>query len=284
MMRTGGCDTHVHIIGDVQTYPMAAERQYTPGLAPVSALQTHLQRQGMTRAVIIQPSVYGTDNQCMLDALHAMQGQARGVAVLDTNTPMAALQAMDAQGVRGIRLNLESSGASDVALNAGMLRKALQTWSPSLADLGWHIQVYAPLAVTVACAPLIKELPVPVVLDHFSLWADASCASLESTTLLYLLELGKIYIKLSASYRSPIQDALALQTLSHRLLATRVDRLLWASDWPHTNREPGKGRHEVSRYRAITSESLTDEREHWLANTEVQQQVLIDNPSQLYRF
>jgi hypothetical protein len=250
----------------------------------VPALQTHLQHQGLTRAVIIQPSVYGTDNQCMLDALHAMQGQARGVAVLDTNTPMAVLQVMDAQGIRGIRLNLESSGAHDVALNAGILGKALQAWSPKLADLGWHIQVYAPLAVTVACAPLIKELAVPVVLDHFALWTDASCTSLESTTLLHLLELGKIYIKLSASYRSPIQDALALQTLSHRLLATRVDRLLWASDWPHTNREPGKSPHEVSRYRAITSESLNDERVHWLANTEAQQQVLVVNPSQLYRF
>jgi predicted TIM-barrel fold metal-dependent hydrolase len=284
MMRTGGCDTHVHIIGDVQTYPMVAERQYTPGLAPVSALQTHLQRQGMTRAVIIQPSVYGTDNQCMLDALHAMQGQARGVAVLDTNTPMAALQAMDAQGVRGIRLNLESSGAHDVSLNAAILRETLQTWAPRLADLGWHIQLYAPLAVTVACAACINQLAVPVVLDHFALWADSSCTSPESTALLHLLEQGKIYIKLSASYRSPIQDASTLLALSQRLLATRPDRLLWASDWPHTSREPGKGPHEVSRYRAITADALVHERMQWLPNTEVQQRVLVDNPNQLYRF
>lgn len=284
MMLTGGCDTHVHVIGDADAYPMVDARQYTPGPAPVSALQTHLQHQGLTRAVIIQPSVYGIDNQCMLDALNAMQGQARGVAVLDTNTPMAVLQAMDAQGIRGIRLNLESSGAHDVSLNAGILGKALQAWSPKLADLGWHIQVYAPLAVTVACAACISQLPVPVVLDHFALWADPSCTSLESTTLLRLLERGKIYIKLSASYRSPIQDASTLLALSQRLLATRPDRLLWASDWPHTNREPGKSPHEVSRYRAITAESILHERMQWLPNTEVQHQVLVDNPNQLYRF
>ena len=284
MMLTGGCDTHVHVIGDAHTYPMVDARQYTPGPASVSALQAHLQHQGLTRAVIIQPSVYGSDNQCMLDALHAMQGKARGVAVLESDTPMTVLQAMDTQGVRGIRLNLESSGAHDVALNAALLHDSLQTWAPRLADLGWHIQVYAPLAVTVACAPLIKELAVPVVLDHFALWADPSCTSLESTTLLRLLEQGKIYIKLSASYRSPIQDASALLALSQRLLATRPDRLLWASDWPHTNREPGKSPHEVSRYRAITAESLEHERMQWLPNTDVQQQVLVDNPSQLYRF
>lgn len=284
MMLTGGCDTHVHVIGDAHTYPMVDARQYTPGPASVSALQAHLQHQGLTRAVIIQPSVYGTDNQCMLDALHAMQGKARGVAVLESGTPMAVLQDMDAQGVRGIRLNLESSGAHDVALNAALLHDSLQTWAPRLADLSWHIQIYAPLAVSVACAPLIKELAVPVVLDHFALWADASCKSLESTTLLHLLEQGKLYIKLSASYRSPIQDASTLLALSQRLLATRPDRLLWASDWPHTNREPGKSSHEVSRYRAITAESLEHERMQWLPNTDVQQQVLVDNPSQLYRF
>ena len=284
MMLTGGCDTHVHVIGDAHAYPMVDARQYTPGPAPVSALQAHLQHQGLTRTVIIQPSVYGTDNQCMLDALQAMQGQARGVAVLDTDTPMAALQAMDAQGVRGIRLNLESSGAHDVALNAAILRKALQTWAPRLADLGWHIQIYAPLAVSVACAGCIHQLAVPVVLDHFALWADASCTSPESSSLLQLLEIGRIYIKLSASYRSPIQDASALLALSQHLLATRPDRLLWASDWPHTNREPDKGPHDVSRYRAITADALVHERMRWLPNTEVQQQVLVDNPNQLYRF
>jgi predicted TIM-barrel fold metal-dependent hydrolase len=284
MMLMGGCDTHVHVIGDSHAYPMVDERQYTPGPAPVSALQAHLQHQGLTRTVIIQPSVYGTDNQCMLDALQAMQGQARGVAVLNTDTPMAALQAMDAQGVRGIRLNLESSGAHDVALNATILHEALQTWAPRLADLGWHIQVYAPLAVTVACAACIKQLAVPVVLDHFALWADANCTSPESSSLLQLLEAGRIYIKLSASYRSPIQDNSALLALSQHLLATRPDRLLWASDWPHTNREQGKGPHEVSRYRTITADALVHERMQWLPNTEVQQQVLVDNANQLYRF
>ena len=284
MMLMGGCDTHVHVIGDSHAYPMVDARQYTPGPAPVSALQAHLQHQGLTRTVIIQPSVYGTDNQCMLDALQAMQGQARGVAVLNTQTPKVSLQAMDAQGVRGIRLNLESSGAHDVNLKAAILREAMQTWAPRLADLGWHIQVYAPLAVTVACAPCISQLPVSVVFDHFALWADASCASLESNTLLHLLAQGKIYIKLSASYRSPIQEASALLALSQRLLAIRPDRLLWASDWPHTNRELGKGPHDMSRYRAITAESLQNERQQWLPTSEAQQRVLIDNPSQLYRF
>jgi predicted TIM-barrel fold metal-dependent hydrolase len=280
MMLAGGCDTHVHIIGDALTYPMVAERHYTPGPARVDQLRTHLASQGLSRAVIIQPSVYGTHNDCLLEALAAMPGQARGVAVLDASVDTPTLQALDAQGVRGIRLNLESSGAHNVTA----LTTALQRWAPRLADLGWHIQVYAPWAVTLACAETITQLPVPVVLDHFALWPDASCSSAESATMLHLLEHGHLYIKLSGSYRTPLKDAPAHIAVSQRLLATRPDRLLWASDWPHTNREPGLHAHAVSRYRDIASEALRLERAAWLPSPSLQQQVLVDNPQQLYRF
>jgi predicted TIM-barrel fold metal-dependent hydrolase len=280
MMLAGGCDTHVHIIGDAHAYPMVAERHYTPGPASVDQLKTHLGNQGLSRAVIIQPSVYGTNNQCLLDALEAMQGQGRGIAVLDPSINTAALQGLDTRGVRGVRLNLESSGAHNVTA----LQSALQGWAPRLADLGWHIQIYAPWAVTLACAEVIARLPVPVVLDHFALWSDASCGSAESVTMLRLLELGHIYIKLSGSYRTPLPDAPAHIAVSQRLLAARPDRLLWASDWPHTNREPGRHAHEVSRYRDIASHALLQERESWLPTSALQHQVLVDNPQQLYRF
>ena len=280
MMLTGGCDTHVHVIGDAHAYPMVAERHYTPGPASVDQLNTHLASQGLSRAVIIQPSVYGTHNDCLLDALDAMQGQARGVAVLDASIDNSTLQALDARGVRGIRLNLESSGAHNVAA----LTNAMHMWAPRLVDLGWHIQVYAPWAVTLACAHVIEQLPVPVVLDHFALWPDASCRSAESVTLLRLLELGHIYIKLSGSYRTPLQDAAAHIAVSQRLLISRPDRLLWASDWPHTNREAGRQAHEVSRYRDIGAHALRLERDAWLPTPALQQQVLVDNPQQLYRF
>ena len=270
----------MHIVRDAQTYPMVQARQYTPGPASVEQLQTHLSRQGLTRAVIVQPSVYGTNNQCLLDALAAMSGHARGVAVLDTSIDTSALRQLDAQGVRGIRLNLESSGEHNVTA----LQTALQHWAPRLADVGWHIQVYAPWTVTVACVHVMAQLPVPVVLDHFALWPDAACTSDEAIRVLGLLAQGQIYIKLSGSYRSPLKDAQALVMLSQRLLATRPDRLLWASDWPHTNREPGRSPHEVSRYRDISADTLRHERGQWLPTAAVQQQVLVDNPQQLYRF
>lgn len=278
-LATLGCDTHVHVIGSPAHYPMVAQRHYTPGPASTDDLQQHLKRQALGRVVIVQPSVYGTHNQCLLDAL-ANLPQARGIAVLDTNIQNSVLQQLDAQGVRGIRLNFESAANH----SAEQLKNALLHWSPRLAPLGWHIQVYAPFEATVACADTVATLPVPVVLDHFALWPHNMRDTAAHQRLLTLLQAGHIYIKLSASYRLPAFTKPALQQLTHRLLQQRPDRLLWGSDWPHTNREPGIHAHAISRYRNIDPDLLYQERQDWLHTPELQQCVLIDNPTRLYRF
>lgn len=279
----GGCDTHVHIIGSQLDYPMVKDRRYTPGFAPVNSLLAHLQTQGLERAVIIQPSIYGFDNRCTLDALQAMRVidiDARGVLVLPQNTTTSELQIFDAQGARGIRLNIESTGN----FGAKDLTAQLQHWGARLADVGWHIQVYAPMAMLAACADVIAALPVPVVLDHFALWRDPACNSDDAQIMLRLFQSGKIYIKLSASYRLPFQCPVELTALVHRLLYLHPDRLLWGSDWPHTNRETGKLPTEVSEFRYISPAVMLDERRVWLEATDWQQQVTMDNPRQLYRF
>lgn len=275
-----GCDTHVHVIGPRDKFPMVQGRHYTPGPASALALKAHLTTQGLGRAVIVQPSVYGTDNRCLLSAISDMGRQARGIAVLDAQISASELQELDAQGIRGIRLNFESSGNQSV----DQLKQALADWSPRLEDLGWHIQVYAPFSVTSACAPFIQSLPVPVVLDHFGLWPANATDTEETQAILELLATGKIYIKLSASYRLPNFETEKLKELAHHLLHIRPDRLLWASDWPHTNREPGVDAHSVSRYRSIDFENLKSERLDWLDSQDTQELILIKNPTLLYRF
>ena len=275
-----GCDTHVHVIGPRDKFPMVQGRHYTPGPASVQELKAHLTTQGLGRAVIVQPSVYGTDNLCLLSALSDMGHQARGIAVLDSQISATELQELDAQGIRGIRLNFESSGNQSV----DQLKQALADWAPRLEALGWHIQVYAPFSVTSACAPFIQSLPVPVVLDHFGLSPANATVTQETKAILELLETGKIYIKLSASYRLPNFETEKLKELAHHLLHIRPDRLLWASDWPHTNREPGVDAHSVSRYRNIDSVQLIKERTEWLSTPAFQEHVLSLNPNRLYRF
>ena len=276
-----GCDTHVHVIGDATRYPMVADRHYTPGPASIDALKHHLKAQALDRVVIVQPSVYGTDNQCLLDALSALGPHAKGIAVLDESITTPALQQLDACGIRGIRLNFESSANH----NTHHLQSALIYWSSRIAALGWHIQVYAPFAMIAACAPTIKTLPIPVVLDHFALWPRTEEAKgSDERHVLDLFTDKHIYIKLSASYRQPNVDRQRVQQLAHRLLQIQPECLLWGSDWPHTQREPGVLPHCVSPYRAIASRQLCDERLQWLSTTELQHQVLVTNPAKLYRF
>ena len=110
-----GCDCHVHVVAPQALYPMAADRPYTPGPASVPDLQAHLARMGLAHAVIVQPSFYGTDNRLLVDSLLALDGAARGVAVLDARVDDAELVRLHDAGVRGVRINLESTGGSDPA-------------------------------------------------------------------------------------------------------------------------------------------------------------------------
>lgn len=275
-----GCDTHVHVIGDIMQYPMVEDRHYTPGRASLAQLQKHLSSQALGRVVIVQPSVYGTDNQCLLDSLYTFGPNARGIAVLSETITTSDLQKLDARGVRGIRLNFESSANQQV----DQLRTALKNWASRIASLGWHIQVYAPFEMIADCARTIYTLPTPVVLDHIALWPATEQRTSAERTLLQLLTERHVYIKLSASYRVQTLNAHDLQKVVHRLLQLQPERLLWGSDWPHTNRELGVHHHTVSRYRSILPAQLINERAQWLKTPELQHQVLVANPARLYHF
>ncbi|MEI2416942.1 amidohydrolase family protein [Orrella sp. JC864] len=279
------CDCHVHVIDP--RHPMVPERAYTPGPAAVQDLRAHLARLGLARAVIVQPSVYGTDNQCLLESLAALPGAARGVAVADPQAGQAELRRLHLGGVRGLRINLESLGRSDPQAIAGALRQ----WAGRIAGLGWHLQVYASLDAIAQAAPLLAGLPVPIVLDHFAMIpAGTPLQDARVERVLEMAASGMAYVKLSASYRiagggqAQDQDQEQVAALARALLQANPARMLWASDWPHTNREPGKRPTEVSAYRRIAPSHLLREIHAWLPDAGLRRQVLADNPARLYDF
>lgn len=281
-----GCDCHVHVVAPQALYPMAADRPYTPGPASVPDLRAHLARMGLAHAVIVQPSFYGTDNRLLVDSLLALDGAARGVAVLDARVDDVELVRLHDAGVRGVRINLESTGGSDPAA----VSQALSAWAGRLAGQGWHIQVYASLDAIAAAAPRLRGLPVPVVLDHFAMIpAETPLDDPRVRQVLALLGDGQAYIKLSGAYRvcrdaaDPAQAG-RLAALALAIVRRNPERALWASDWPHTNREPGKRADEVSAYRAVPAQRLRDELDAWLPQAAERQQVLAVNPATLYGF
>lgn len=280
------CDCHVHVVAPLADHPMVADRHYTPGPACVQALRAHLQRLGLAHAVIVQPSIYGNDNRLLVDSLQALNGSARGIAVVDDAVTDAELVRLHDAGVRGLRINLESTGASD----ASTVSRALSTWADRLAGQRWHIQVYASLDAIASASPTLARLPVPVVLDHFAMIpAHLPLADPRVQRVLALVGDGSAYIKLSASYRvatdpDDVDQASKLATLAQAIVERNPERALWASDWPHTNREPGKRPTEISGYRDVPAARLLTELNAWMRDVELRKQVLAVNPARLYGF
>lgn len=278
----GACDCHTHVVGDAACYPMVADRQYTPAPASHEAIVAHLQGLGLQRCVIVQPSFYGTDNRYMLDSLQRLRGAGRGVAVLDETVDDVTLAELHAGAIRGVRVNLESAGLRDPSAVEGPLRR----WADRLAPLGWHLQLYAAHTTIAALAPVLSRLPIPVVLDHFAMVpAHEPMDAAAVRGVLELVGSGKAYVKLSAPYRVAAQDpVVAAADLAHAFVEANPQRVLWGSDWPHTNREPGKAAHDVSRYREVAPATLAGSISSWLPTATLRHQILVDNPVRLYGF
>lgn len=279
----GACDCHVHVIGPQGTYPMLDRRAYTPPLATVQNLRDHMAMLQMSRVVLVQPSIYGTDNRCLLDALKELGAAARGIAVIGDTTLDHELHALSDAGVRGVRINLESVGLRDPDAAARSLVKL----ASRVAPLGWHMQLYASLEVIAVIANQVATLPVPVVFDHFAMTDPTKGVDQESLqAVLRLLQDGRAYVKLSAPYRimKSATSFEAFGALANTLIDANAARILWASDWPHTDRAPLKASTEISPFRAVDDVAVLNLLRNWVPDNATRTRILVSNPQELFRF
>jgi predicted TIM-barrel fold metal-dependent hydrolase len=281
-MLAGACDCHVHIVGPVAHYPMSPQRGYTPPEASVADLKALRQRLGIARNVLIQPSFYGTDNSCMMDALAELGDSARGVAVVAPDIADAELVEFDKRGVRGVRINLESGENRDPHAAAS----ALDAIAKRIRHLNWHVQIYAALPVIAAVADRIAALPVDVVIDHFgTAQARDGIGQPGFAALLDLVRAGRAYVKLSAPYRISQQPGYAdVAPIARALIEAAPERMLWASDWPHTDRTPGKAAFDLHPFRSIDDVAVLGLFAQWCGDKSIERKILVETPARLYRF
>jgi len=278
----GACDCHMHIFGDPARFPPAAWRAYDPTPATLPVYNAEAARMGFGRVVFVQPSAYGTDNACMKEALRARPGDSRGVAVIGAATTDKELAALQALGVRGVRLNLVSNGVPDVAAASAQLRETAARIGP----LGWHVQIFALPDLLAGIAPVIAELGVDVVIDHMGA-GDGRLAQSRAgfDDVLALLRAGKAWVKVSGANRVSrgrvgFEDAVPV---IRALVDANPDRAVWGTDWPHI------GPHKAGAPRPVVymaHDNLALLRLLGLAVPEaaVRQKVLVDNPARLYGF
>ena len=277
------CDSHVHIVGPTRRYPQVAERTFTAGVAPVETLQKLGAARGITRFVIVQPSFYGFDISATLEALDALGGNSRGVAVIDPATTSAATLAdYDRRGVRGLRINLYSP------LGAGRRLADEFTATAEVARrMNWHVQVIAPLPVLLASDDLLVRSPVPVVIDHYGVYGGTRPESAEGERLFELMRRPHVWMKLSAPYRladGPLSTRPDRAWLAAMLMAA-PNRCVWGSDWPHPPaHEDHKGPEIKVPYRKLSYQRLVDDFIAALPAPELADRIMRDNAALFYDF
>ncbi len=266
----GAVDTHFHVFGPTTRYPYTPARSYTPPEAPLSRYRDLLDRLGIDRAVIVHPSVHGTDNRVTLDALDASRDWMRGVAVVDETVSEAELREMHEHGVRGLRIN--------VLFKGGVGFDAARRLADKIKDLGWHLQFLIDISATPEFARELAALPVDSVVDHMGHMSTAKGVDHPAfQNLLALVREGRTWVKLSGAYRMtqerepPYGD---VAPFAQALVAANPDRMLWATDWPHP---------------AVTipmpdDAALLNMLGDWAPEAAMQRRILVDNPARLYGF
>ncbi len=260
-------DAHAHVFH--RALKLAPGRRYAPDYdAPLALYLEQLDRNGMTNGVLVQPSFLGTDNSYLVECLKAAGGRLRGIAVVDPAICVDDLRALDRAGVVGIRLNLLDQALPDLSA------AEWKTLLASIKMIGWQIEIQRTASDLAALVPQLLDQGVTVVLDHFALpdpkrgVADPGFRS--------VLKCGasrNVWIKVSAPYRNGAAGvSFAKEAYPLLRAAYGLDRLLWGSDWPHTQFET---KESYANNRKFLDELISDSGER--------AQVLA-SPAPLFRF
>jgi predicted TIM-barrel fold metal-dependent hydrolase len=272
----GACDCHAHICGPAAAYPYGAERIYTPPDATIESYRHLLAVLGVERAVLIQPSVYGSDNRAMLAALQAAGPGFRGVAVVEPTIPAGDVEVLHRAGIRGVRLNLVDRPEGRNAVPVAIVRAL----ADRIAPFGWHIEFLVNLDEALGFAGAVSGLAVPIVLGHLGYPRAGAREWIKAPgfeALLALLAGGRCWVKLTGPYRIsgaadlPYED---VDAAAAKLAQVAPGRLIWGSDWPHVMMKkpmPNDG-------------ALCDLLARWIPDPATRARILVENPMELYGF
>ena len=268
------CDTHAHILGPIAQYAYSPARVYTPPDCLLSEYQKMLATLGVERAVLVQPSVYGSDNTVMLGAMKAAGSKFRGVAVVENDVSDAELAKLNAAGVRGVRVNIV-----DVKdRKPGTLPMAeLVALAKRIAPMGWHMEFLMHCDEFADMDRTFADFPVDIVLGHLGyMKTSLGVNNAGFQALLRLMKAGKAWVKFTGPYRISGAALPHVDTndYAHALINANAERMLWGTDWPHVmvkSAMPNDG-------------DLCDLLSAWIPDAATREQVLVKNPAKLYGF
>jgi len=231
-LPSGACDTHLHIYGPFDRYPLVEDRGYDPD--PHSTLDDYLKTHralGLERAVIVTGSGNGTNNRITLDAIARMNGKFKGVALLDPAISDTELRWLKDGGFSGFRIKAQGRG--------GFTYEDTKRIVARTNGFGWHVEFMPQsTADVIAGVPFLISLKVPYLFDHV---ADAephmSTEDHEFRELLRILKNEEqAWINLYSFYQQSElgpPDYSDMIGVVQAVVANRSDHIVWGSNWPH---------------------------------------------------
>lgn len=266
----GSTDCHAHLFGPVARYPYAPDRLYSPVESGADDYMHMLDTLGLDRAVLVQGSAQGTDNQILLDAIARQPHRLLGIAVVPADISDADLQALDRGGIRGIRMSNTLHPAVPLSLVSEFGRR--------VQPLGWHLQLHlGRVEDLLALRETIERSPVPILLDHMaSVTSQDAIDGAGVRAMLELARLPHVWVKIAAYYRRsqagpPYSD---MGPLVRALLQACPDRLVWGSNWPHPVHD-----------REVPDDTdLLNAFGGWVTDPALRARILVDNPQRLFGF
>ncbi len=273
------CDTHAHVFGPPEKFPFAPTRQYTPPAAPIEHYLNMLAVIGIDRGVVVQPSAHGFDNTATLDAIAKKGGRFRGIARVDDTTTAEELKGLHEGGIRGVRFNLLDRSAGNIKLM--VFDRVIER----LVEFGWSVDLHIDPKNLVEQEGRIRAIPVPVVFDHLARINPADELGQEAFQLLLdFLKDERFWVKLTGVDKISRTDSRSDKGLfytdvvpfARALIEAAPDRVIWGTDWPHSNIFiPGKTPNDGD---------LLDLLSEFAPDESVRHKILVDNPSRLYGF
>jgi predicted TIM-barrel fold metal-dependent hydrolase len=274
------CDAHFHVFGPADRYPHGGVNEklrYAPPLAPLSEYLDLAALLGLERFVFVQPSAYGRDNSCMLDAMREIgTARVRGIVDVEENETDATLADMHKLGVRGVRVNVSPVKPPEPGFSATMLPR-IERLDARCAEMGWQIDFLHPGWLTEELLPVFARLRATHSIAHMGMFlAKDGPQQRGFQKMLDLLRHGegRTWIKLTGTYRNATLPAMADATpMARALIEAAPDRLIWGSDYPH-----------LSFADKVGSVQLFNLLADWAPDDATRKKILVDNPAKLFGF
>jgi 2-pyrone-4,6-dicarboxylate lactonase len=273
------CDAHFHVFGQEKQYPFdASDLRYKPPHEPLGDYLKLAYRLGFERFVFVQPSAYGMDNSCMLDAMRNMNPAViRAIVHLDERTVKDnEIADLHVQGVRGVRINISPVRQPEAGL-ADALRPRIINLAKRIEPFGWHIDFLLPGWLISELMPTLRDLPVEFSVAHLGLFPAKDGVKQQGfQDFLKLVNDGsrRCWVKLTGIYRFSKDPAFAdVKPFARALIETAPGQLLWGSDFPHLSFHDKVG--TIQLYNVLGD---------WAADAATRQLILADNPQRLFGF